>query len=142
MSTARHAAHAHITRRIARQVGDLHEQIRVATTGLPLVEAAPTIRVHHGEGITLDVCELWGLVGPSWLPRRLCGLPAGIGLRMDLVEKAAESCGFAFPLADLGRRARWRRIQPPGSPTAWFDLALLVPGYEDGSSSREAADAR
>lgn len=117
-----------MSRRTARQVGDLNEQIRIAVGGLPLAEAEPRIRVHQGTGATLDECELWGKVGPSVFPKRLCGLPSGIGLRMQLVEKAAQNAGFELPMADLGLRARWHRVRPSGATTDWFELELLVPG--------------
>lgn len=125
-----------MTLRDARRVGDLHEQLRVATGGLPLSDAEPTIRVRLGEGVGVEACELWGRIGHNPNPRWLCHLTAGIGLRLALVEKAAENCGFVFPMSDVRRRAQWRRSQTGGSPTAWFELPLLAPGLDEHDYDR------
>ncbi|WP_460708254.1 hypothetical protein [Myceligenerans halotolerans] len=137
-----------MSRREARRVADLHEQLRVATTGLNLVGARPTIRVHRAgsrsvqrlsEGVQQDLCELWAVIGQNPNLRRVCGLSAGIELRTDLIEKAAENAGFVLPQPAHGVRSRWRRTQPPlGSdvPGSWFDLELALP---DAAGPRHAA---
>lgn len=129
-----------MSRREARRVGDLHEQLRVATTGLHLAGARPTIRVHPTssrsmqrltDGVRLDVCELWAVVGHNPNLRRLCGLSAGIRLRTELIEKAAENAGFILPQPDQGLRTRWRHTPPPldsDVPGPWLDLELARPG--------------
>lgn len=113
-----------MNRRIARQIGDLNEQIRIALGGLPLAETDPRIRVRQSTGDTPEECELWGYVGMSRRLRRLCRLPAGVGLRTESIEKAATNAGFAFSMTDAGSDG-WRRVQVPDDPADWFEFALV-----------------
>ncbi|GAA1860629.1 hypothetical protein [Myceligenerans crystallogenes] len=114
------------SRRAARQIGDLNEQIRLGLGGLPLSETLPRIRVHQGPGSRPDTCELWGMAGRTPTLRRLCALPAGVGLRIEHIEKAAENAGFSLPVSDDDAGGPWVRIGPPDVPTDWFELALMV----------------
>ncbi|WP_344102715.1 hypothetical protein [Myceligenerans crystallogenes] len=124
-----------MSRAQARQVGDLNEQLRIATSGLPIPESAPRIWVRHGEGVQLDRCELWGLIGQQPVLARICELPAGIGLRMSLVAQAAQNAGFTIPTTDQRRRAAWRRIQLPATVTTpWFELTLTLEPPRDAGA--------
>ncbi|MBO0608888.1 hypothetical protein [Myceligenerans salitolerans] len=128
-----------LSRRETRQVGDLHEQLRVAATGLHLAGARPTIRVHPTgsksvqrlrDGLRLDVCELWAVIGHNPNPRRVCGLSAGMQLRTDSIEQAVQNAGFILPPPGQAPRSRWRPTPPPldsDVPGPWFDLELAIP---------------
>lgn len=109
------------------RVGDLNEQVRLGTSGLPVVDAAPRIRVRLGSQAHTEACELWVRAGQTPVLRRLCTLPAGVGMRLRLVEKAIENAGFNFPRTDLQMRARWRRLHSQGEISRWFELELNAP---------------
>lgn len=115
-----------LSRRAARQIGDLNEQIRLGLGGLPLSETLPRIRVHQGPGARPDSCELWGMAGRTPRLRRLCALPAGVGLRMEHIEKAAQNAGFAASADGGGPGAQWVRVGPPDVPSDWFELTLMA----------------
>ncbi|WP_344105890.1 hypothetical protein [Myceligenerans crystallogenes] len=122
-----------MTRRTAQEIGDLREQIQVAISGLALVETAPAIRVRRrGSAVELAACELWGRIGERPAPRRLCGLPAGRGLRMQYVERAVLNTGLTFETTGPEGRGLWRHftIQRRGHDERWFELPLLVPGAQ------------
>lgn len=122
-----------LSRRAARQIGDLREQIQVAICGLPLIETAPTVRVRrYASSVELAACELWVHIGQRPEPRRLCDLSAGHGLRMQFVERAIWNAGLTFATTGQQGRGRWRHFttQHAGEEQRWFELALLVPGLE------------
>lgn len=121
--------------RTAQQIDELNEQLRLALGGVPLAETDPRIRVRQGAGAGADACELWGYVGVSMRLRRLCGLPAGIGLQAHDVEKAARNAGFPPPDG-----SSWRPIQLPGEVQEWFELPLVV--TEPAEPPRHAAPRR
>ncbi|MBE1876621.1 hypothetical protein [Myceligenerans pegani] len=129
-------------RNVARRVGDLNEQIRIGMSGLSADSSAPRILVRHGRSAVLDACELWGTSGRPPSLRRLCELPGGVGLRMQWIEQAVTNAGLTFPTRDLGLRGRWRRIQPPGSPTVWFELDLLPVDRPEAPHLEAAAGPR
>lgn len=119
-----------LTRRTRPLVGDVREQITVALSGLNLIETAPKILAHIGSGVSIDKCELWGIIGrtPTWQP--LCRPPAAIGLRLQLVAKAAQNAGFSIPMSPIAPRAEWVRISEGTAASPWCELPLWVPGCE------------
>lgn len=121
-----------MSRKTARQVGDLREQIRVATSGVPLDSIAPAIRVRRkGTTVRIAACELWARVGARPERRRICELPAAQGLRLQFLEKAVENAGFGFATTDREDRGRWHHVpfRRFGEKQQWYELILAVPGH-------------
>ncbi|WP_454859595.1 hypothetical protein [Promicromonospora soli] len=89
---------------------ELGAQIRAALDQLP-PDADATVRLRHGAGPVLAEAAVWAVpAAGSALVRQLELPAAAIGLRMGLVEEALDQAGVHYPTADLGLRARWRRV--------------------------------
>ncbi|MDR7381163.1 hypothetical protein [Promicromonospora iranensis] len=109
------------------ELRELGAQITAALEHLP-PDATAVIRVRHGAGSFLTGGELWVTSGPGQIPARACELPATVGLRMSLVERALDEAGLAYPKADLGLRARWRRVMSAPDVIAGYELAVRATG--------------
>lgn len=119
----------------------LGAQISAALEQLPPTVTA-TIRVRHGEGPVLVVAEVWTAPAGSGDLRRLCDLPAAAGLRMGLVERALDQARVSYPRADLGLRARWRRVTG-GGEVLGYELAVSArkrKGDQDLAESQDPGD--
>ncbi|MFD2024043.1 hypothetical protein [Promicromonospora aerolata] len=47
---------------------------------------------------------------------------------MNLVERALDQEGLSYPKADLGLRARWRRVMSSTDVLAGYELAIQATG--------------
>jgi hypothetical protein len=135
-----------VSRQQARQMTRLSGQIRLATSGLVIVTADLRIRVHPGPRGIPDACEMWGLAGQVPKQTRLCTLPAGVGLRRQLVEEAVLIARLTFPRTGPRQRARWHRSPPPSgsdkNDSPWLDLELTLPGQTIGGTRQRHMAAR
>lgn len=83
-----------------------------------------TVRVWHGSGTGLTTCETWTLRQGFWI--RHAPIPAGTGVTMRVIERAAREAQLAYPRGDEGRRrAHWRASLPDAGP-AGFELPLSL----------------
>ena len=85
---------------------------------------AAIVRVWHGTGTGtgLSRCEIWTLHEGAWV--RHAPVPAGTGVTMRAIERAAREAGLTYPRGDAGRRrAHWRASVLHDGP-AGFDLPL------------------
>ena len=48
---------------------------------------------------------------------------------MGLVEEALDQAGVLYPTADLGLRARWRRVTSEAGDVLGYELAVRAPTY-------------
>jgi len=130
-------------------VDELAALLRIHLSGLPH-DCAPRIRVQHGSGHNLAICELWidrrDATPTLWsgahaaqkppTPAKVCDLPPGVGRPMRMVEQAIKKAGMTFATTDLGLRAAWRRLESenpfPEEPDS-FELAILVPDSRRGA---------
>lgn len=86
--------------------------------------AAKIVRVWHGTGTGLARCEIWALREGAWA--RHAPVPAGTGVTMRAIERAAREAALTYPQGDQGRRrAHWRASVPLDGP-AGFDLPLAA----------------
>ncbi|MCP2282783.1 hypothetical protein APR04_001686 [Promicromonospora umidemergens] len=109
------------------ELRELSAQITAALEHLP-PEATAAVRVRHGAGPVLAAGELWVTSGPGQVPAWTCELPAAVGLRMNLVERALDEAGLAYRKADLDLRARWRRVMASTKVVAGYELAIQISG--------------
>lgn len=128
MTRHRKQAEPRLGRRAARRIGDLHEQIRLALSGRDPGTTAPRIRIQY-DGAQTATCELWGLIraepplGDRMKLACLASLTAGIGMRRQHIEKAAENAGFDFDRTEVEGRATWRR-RDIGPDSGCYELEL------------------
>jgi hypothetical protein len=128
---------------------ELGAQISAALKQLPS-EATAVVRVRHGTGPLLVAGELWVTSAPGQAATRSCELPAAVGLRMNLVERAIDQEGLCYPKADLGLRARWRRVASSTDVMAGYELAIqatddgdqVPPRSRHHEAKKTRADAR
>lgn len=97
---------------------------QLATAVLTTHGAAAIVRIWHGTEPGLAHCEIWALREGAWVPH--APVPAGTGVTMRAVERAAREAGLTFPRGDEGhRRAHWRASVLQDGP-AGFDLPLAL----------------
>jgi hydroxymethylpyrimidine pyrophosphatase-like HAD family hydrolase len=97
---------------------------QLATAVLTAPGTAAIVRVWHGPGTGLSRCEIWTLREGAWARHAL--VPAGTGVTMRAIERAAREAGLTYPRGDEGRRrAHWRASVLHDGP-AGFDLPLTL----------------
>jgi hypothetical protein len=102
---------------------ELGAQISAALEQLP-PDADVSVRVWHGDSSVLETASIWAAPAETDTPARRCELPAAVGMRMGLIEKALDQIEVSYPKADLGLRARWRRITAPGEVVLGYELTV------------------
>ena len=109
---------------------ELGAQVRAVLGQLPSAATA-MIRVRHDDGDSpaLAAAEVWTIPGASEPARCVRDLPAAVGLRMGMVEQALDQAGVSYPRADLGLRARWRRLPPVAGQRFAHELVVSVPAH-------------
>jgi hypothetical protein len=97
---------------------------QLATAVLTAQGTTAIVRVWHGPGPGLSRCEVWTLREGARV--RHAPIPAGTGVTMRAIERAAREAGLTYPRGDEGRRrAHWRASVLPDGP-AGFDLPLAL----------------
>jgi hydroxymethylpyrimidine pyrophosphatase-like HAD family hydrolase len=97
---------------------------QLATAVATAPGTAAIMRVWHGTGAGLSRCEVWTLREGAWV--RHAPVPAGTGVTMRAIERAAREAGLTYPRGDEGRRrAHWRAGVLHDGP-AGFDLPLSL----------------
>lgn len=107
----------------AVDVGSLSPLAAQLATAVVTAPGTATIaRVWHGTGAGLSRSEVWTLREGVWV--RHAPIPAGTGVTMRAIERAAREAGLTYPRGDEGRRrAHWRASVLHDGP-AGFDLPL------------------
>lgn len=108
---------------------ELGAQVRAAREQLP-PGADATVRVRHGAGPVLVEAAVWAVPEAGTALVRQLELPVA-GLRMGLVEQALDQAGVHYPTADLGLRARWRRVTSNGEVLG-YELSVRSSGHRGG----------
>lgn len=124
-----------IRRRTERKIGRLAEQLRLGLMCLDLKSVPVMIRAKLGHGRRLTSCELWTTGKNS---RRICDLPGGADLTIDLVEQAIVTTKLFQHIA-VGH-APW--TASPGGTAVELDLTDPGgwPGPELVSTTTQHAD--
>jgi hypothetical protein len=97
---------------------------QLATAVVTAHGTAALVRVWHGTGTGLSRCEIWTLREGAWI--RHAPVPAGTGVTMRAIERAAREAGLTYPRGNEGRRrAHWRASVLHNNPNG-FNLPLAL----------------
>jgi trehalose-6-phosphatase len=97
---------------------------QLATAVVTAHGTASLVRVWHGTGSGLSRCEIWTRRNGAWV--RHAPVPAGTGVTMRAIERAAREAELTYPRGNEGRRrAHWRASVLHDDP-AGFDLPLAL----------------
>ncbi|GAB3175904.1 hypothetical protein GCM10027059_49960 [Myceligenerans halotolerans] len=125
-----------IRRRTERKIGRLAELLRLGLMCLDLKSVPVVIRAEPSHGRRLTSCELWTTTGEG--ARRICDLPGGADLTIEMVEQAIVTTGLFRHIA-VGN-AQW--TASPGGTAVELDLTDPGgrPGPELVSTTTQHAD--